>query len=145
MYDESPKIDIDKVRARKNKVISNLTGGLGQLAKRRNVTVIQARGSFVDSKTLKLEGDHKSIPDGGTLTFDTCILATGSVPAMPPSFRINSDRVMDSTGALALEDIPENLLVVGGGYIGLEMGSVYAQLGSKGQRRRIDGRSSARC
>jgi dihydrolipoamide dehydrogenase len=131
VYQESPKIDIDKVRARKNKVISNLTGGLGQLAKRRNVTVIQARGSFIDSTTLKLEGDHASIPDGGTLTFDTCILATGSVPAMPASFRIGSDRVMDSTGALALEDIPENLLVVGGGYIGLEMGSVYAQLGSK--------------
>mgnify|MGYP001211447591 CR=1 FL=1 len=95
------------------------------------MTVIQARGSFIDSTTLKLEGDHESIPDGGKLTFDKCILATGSVPAMPPAFRIDSDRVMDSTGALALEDIPENLLVVGGGYIGLEMGSVYAQLGSK--------------
>ena len=131
VYEEKPKIDIDKVRARKDKVISNLTGGLGQLAKRRNVTVIQARGSFIDSTTLKLVGDHKSIPEGGTLTFDTCILATGSVPAMPPAFQINSDRVMDSTGALALADIPETMLVVGGGYIGLEMGSVYAQLGSQ--------------
>ncbi|MGI9474777.1 MAG: FAD-dependent oxidoreductase, partial [Rubripirellula sp.] len=74
-YNEKPKIDIDKVRARKDKVISNLTGGLGQLAKRRNVTVIQARGSFIDSTTLKLEGDHDSIPEGGVLTFDTCILA----------------------------------------------------------------------
>lgn len=130
-YDGAPKIDVDKVRARKDKVIDNLTGGLAGLAKRRKVTVIQARGSFIDSTTLKLEGDHESIPEGGTLTFDKCILATGSVPAMPPAFDIGSDRVMDSTGALALKDIPETLLVVGGGYIGLEMGSVYAQLGSK--------------
>ena len=130
-YNENPKIDIDKVRARKDKVISDLTGGLGNLAKRRNVTIIQARGSFLDSTTLKLEGDDPSIPDGGTLTFDHCILATGSVPAMPPAFDIGSERVMDSTGALQLADIPETLLVVGGGYIGLEMGSVYAQLGSK--------------
>lgn len=131
VYDEQPKIDIDKVRARKDKVISNLTGGLGQLAKRRNVTVIQARGKFVDSTTLELEGDSDTIPEGGRLTFDHCILATGSVPAMPAAFDIGSDRVMDSTGALDLVDVPETLLVVGGGYIGLEMGSVYAQLGSK--------------
>lgn len=131
VYDETPRIDIDQVRARKDQIISNLTGGLGQLAKRRNVTVIHARGSFLNSTTLKLEGDHPSIPDGGTLTFDHCVLATGSVPAMPPAFRIDSDRVMDSTGALALADIPETMLVVGGGYIGLEMGTVYARLGSK--------------
>lgn len=131
VYDEKPKIDIDKVRARKDKVISNLTGGLGQLAKRRNVTVIQARGTFLNSTTIQLEGDHDSIPEGGQLTFDHCILATGSVPAMPPAFDIGSDRVMDSTGALELKDIPESMLVVGGGYIGLEMGSVYAHLGTK--------------
>ncbi|MEM1068280.1 MAG: dihydrolipoyl dehydrogenase [Planctomycetota bacterium] len=130
-YNEKPTIDIDKVRARKDQVIGNLTGGLGQLAKRRNVTVIQAKGSFVNSTTLKLDGDHDSIPEGGHLTFDHCILATGSVPAMPPAFDIGSDRVMDSTGALDLVDIPETLLVVGGGYIGLEMCSVYARLGSK--------------
>ena len=131
VYAEKPQIDVDKVRARKDQVISNLTGGLGQLAKRRNVTVIQARGSFIDSTTLKLEGDHESIPEGGVLTFDHCILATGSVPAMPAAFRIDSDRVLDSTGALALQDIPETMLVVRGGYIGLEMGTVYARLGSK--------------
>jgi dihydrolipoamide dehydrogenase len=130
-YAGKPDIDIDKIRARKDKVISNLTGGLGGLAKRRNVTVIQARGSFINSTTMKLEGDHESIPEGGQLTFDHCILATGSVPAMPPAFDIGSDRVMDSTGALALADIPETMLVIGGGYIGLEMGSVYARLGSK--------------
>ncbi len=128
---QKPKIDIDKVRARKEQVISNLTGGLAGLAKRRKVNVIQARGSFVNSTTLKLDGDHESIPDGGQLTFDQCILATGSVPAMPAAFDIGSDRVMDSTGRWKLADIPETMLVVGGGYIGLEMGSVYAQLGSK--------------
>lgn len=130
-YGERPEVDIDKVRARKDQVISSLSGGLGSLAKRRKVRVIQARGSFVDSTTLRLEGDHESIPEGGQLTFDHCILATGSVPTMPPAFDIGSDRVMDSTGALALADIPGSLLVIGGGYIGLEMGSVYARLGSQ--------------
>jgi dihydrolipoamide dehydrogenase len=125
------KIDIDVVRERKNKVISNLTGGLQQLAKRRNVTVIRARGTFENSTTLLLEGDDPSIPEDGKLTFDHCVLATGSTPAMPPSFAIGSDRVMDSTGALELADIPKRLLVIGGGYIGLEMGTVYANLGSE--------------
>lgn len=127
----TPKIDIDKVRARKEKVIETLTGGLGQLAKRRNVKVIRARGKFENSTTLILEGSDPSIPEGGRLTFDYCVVATGSVPAMPPAFNIGSSRVMDSTGALALADIPEKLLVIGGGYIGLEMGTVYAHLGSK--------------
>lgn len=126
-----PSINIDKVRARKEKVISTLSGGLGNLAKRRNVTVIKAKGVFENSTTLRLEGDDESIPEGGKLTFNHCVLATGSVPAMPPAFKIGTDRVMDSTGALELADIPETLLVVGGGYIGLEMGSVYANLGTK--------------
>ncbi|MFN3191622.1 MAG: dihydrolipoyl dehydrogenase [Aureliella sp.] len=126
-----PTVDIDKVRARKEKVIDSLTSGLGKLAQRRNVTLIQARGIFENSTTLRLEGDHESIPDGARLTFDHCVLASGSVPAMPPNFKIGTDRVMDSTGALELKDVPEKLLVVGGGYIGLEMGSVYANLGSK--------------
>ncbi|EMI46364.1 dihydrolipoyl dehydrogenase [Rhodopirellula sp. SWK7] len=130
-YEGAPKINVDTVRARKEKVITNLTSGLGNLAKRRGVKIIQARGSFISSNEIKLEGDHESIPEGGTITFDHCILATGSVPAMPPSFNIGSDRVMDSTGALNLKDIPETLLVIGGGYIGLEMGTVYANLGSK--------------
>lgn len=128
---ETPKIDIDKVRARKEKVISTLSGGLAQLSKRRNVKVIKARGRFEGSNVLALEGNDESIPEGGKITFDYCIIATGSVPAMPPAFNIGSSRVMDSTGALALEDIPQKLLVIGGGYIGLELGSVYANLGSK--------------
>lgn len=130
-YAGKPNIDIDKVRAQKDQVIKNLTGGLGNLAKRRKVNVIQARGTFVNSTTISLEGDHESIPEGKQITFDHCILATGSVPAMPAAFDIGSDRVMDSTGALNLVDIPDTMLVVGGGYIGLEMGSVYANLGTK--------------
>lgn len=126
-----PKIDINKVRARKEKVIETLSGGLAQLAKRRNVKVIRARGRFENSTTLILEGSDTSIPEGGKLTFDYCVLATGSVPAMPPNFKIGSDRVMDSTGALNLSDIPSKMLVIGGGYIGLEMGTVYAHLGTQ--------------
>ena len=126
-----PSISIDQLRARKEKVISTLSGGLKQLAKRRKVNVIQARGVFENSTTLKLEGDDKSIPDDRRLTFDHAVLATGSIPAMPPAFDIGSDRVMDSTGALALAEIPDTMLVVGGGYIGLEMATVYAQLGTK--------------
>lgn len=130
-YPDAPKIDVNKVRARKDKVIENLTGGLGQLAKRRGVKVIRARGSLTSSTSMQLEGDDPSIPEGHSLTFDHCILATGSIPAMPPAFDIGSDRVMDSTGALALADIPKTLLVIGGGYIGLEMSTVYAHLGSR--------------
>lgn len=126
-----PTIDIDKVRARKDKVIATLSGGLGQLAKRRKVNVITARGTFENSNTLLLEGDDESIPEGGKLTFDKCILATGSSPAMPGAWKVDSDRVMDSTGALELADIPQTMLVIGGGYIGLEMGTVYANLGTE--------------
>lgn len=126
-----PRLDINKIRERKEKVIATLTGGLKQIAKRRKVNVIHARGIFENSTTLRLEGEDASIPEDKTLTFDHCILATGSTPAMPPAFKIGSDRVMDSTGALALADLPETLLVIGGGYIGLEMGTVYAQLGTK--------------
>jgi dihydrolipoamide dehydrogenase len=126
-----PKLDVAKMRARKEQVVDTLTGGLMQLAKRRNVRVINARGIFVDSQTLQLEGGDPKTYDSERLTFDHCILATGSVPAMPKMFQIKSPRVMDSTGALALEEVPETLLVVGGGYIGLEMGTVYAELGSK--------------
>ena len=127
----APKIDVNKVRARKDKVIDTLTGGLSQLAKRRNVKIIKARGKFENSTTLLLEGDDPSIPEERKITFDFCVVATGSVPTMPPAFDIGSSRVMDSTGALALADIPGKLLVIGGGYIGLEMGTVYAHLGSK--------------
>ncbi|TWU30186.1 dihydrolipoyl dehydrogenase [Bythopirellula polymerisocia] len=125
------KLDVDTMRARKEKVIDTLTGGLAQLAKRRNVRVVNARGIFVDSQTLQLEGGNPETYESQRITFDHCILATGSVPAMPKMFSIGSPRVMDSTGALKLEEVPKSLLVIGGGYIGLEMGTVYAELGSK--------------
>ncbi len=127
----SPQIELDKLRSRKEKVISTLSGGLGGLAKRRKVSVIKAHAKFLDAKTLTLEGDDASIPAGNKLTFDHAIIATGSVPAMPGAFDLNSDRVMSSTGALDLVDIPETMLVIGGGYIGLEMGTVYAHLGTR--------------
>lgn len=126
-----PRFCIEKMRERKEKVISTLSGGLAQLAKRRKVRVIQARGVFVDSQTLQLEDGDRSTYDSARLTFDHCILATGSVPSMPKAFQLDTDRVMDSSGALDLPDVPERMLVVGGGYIGLEMGTVYAELGSK--------------
>jgi len=123
-----PTVDIDAVRSRKEKVIAALTGGLGQLARRRNVNVVQGQARFTASNTLEVALDA-----GGseTLSFDHCILASGSRPARIPAFDIGSPRVMDSTGALELADIPESLLVIGGGYIGLEMGTVYAELGSR--------------
>ena len=127
---EKPAIDLDAMRQRKEKVIETLSGGLGQLASRRKVQRIHARGVFVDSQTLQLEGGDPSTYESARITFDHCILATGSTPAMPKAFDIGSQRVVDSTGALELRDIPARLLVVGGGYIGLEMGTVYAELGS---------------
>ncbi|MFN0056529.1 MAG: dihydrolipoyl dehydrogenase [Planctomycetales bacterium] len=123
-----PRIDLAALRGFKNGVIDKLVGGIGQLAKSRGVTLRQARATFADSQTLILTD-----PDGGTsaLRFRDCILATGSSPAMPALFPKDDPRVMDSTGALELQEIPGRLLVVGGGYIGLEMGSVYAALGSR--------------
>jgi len=127
-----PKFSIDKIRERKEKVIATLTGGLGQLAKRRKVKVVNARGVFVDSQTLQLEGGDPATYGGdGRITFDHCILATGSSPTKIPSLSLDSPRMLDSTSALELPDVPKSLLVVGGGYIGLELGSVYATLGSK--------------
>lgn len=125
-----PSIDLGALRARKDKVISTLTGGLATLARRRNVTVIQGAARFTNSTTLEVAGTEPGAASQ-TITFDHCILASGSRPARIPAFDIGSDRVMDSTGALELADVPESLLVVGGGYIGLEMGTVYAELGSR--------------
>src|ERR1700683_876319 len=123
-----PKVEIDKLRSFKESVVKKLTGGVGELCKARGVKLIYARGRFLDSDTLQLNRPRGS---RGTLTFGKAIIATGSSPVVPPIFAINDPRVMDSTGALELPDIPERLLVVGGGYIGLEMGSVYAAIGSK--------------
>ena len=123
-----PDFNVDKLRAFKNRVVGQLTGGVKQLCKARGVQLIQARGTFENSGALRLEHADGS---AGKLTFDHCIIAVGSRPALPRLFDIGDPRVMDSTGALDLPDIPGRLLVIGGGYIGLEMGSVYAALGSK--------------
>lgn len=124
----SPKIDLDKLRTFKSNVVSKLTGGLGQLAKQRKVKYLRGTASFVDSRSLsvkKQEGGEEK------LRFDNIIIATGSRPVRIPGVSIDSPRVMDSSGALDLPDIPKSLLVVGGGYIGLELGTVYAALGTK--------------
>jgi dihydrolipoamide dehydrogenase len=123
-----PKIDLDRLRAFKTKVVNQLTGGLGQLSKQRKITYVQGTASFVDAKTLEVTtGAGKK----DSLTFEHAIIATGSAPAKVPGLTIDSPLVMDSTTALDLPDIPKSLLVVGGGYIGLELGSVYAAMGTK--------------
>jgi dihydrolipoamide dehydrogenase len=123
-----PKIDLDRLRAFKTKVVTQLTGGLGQLSKQRKITYAQGEASFKDAKTLEIKRENG---ETDTLTFAHAIIATGSQPAKVPGLSIDSPRVMDSTSALDLPDIPKSLLVVGGGYIGLELGSVYAALGTK--------------
>lgn len=123
-----PKIDLDQLRSFKEGVVGQLTGGIEQLGSMRGVRMIRGRAKFVSADTLEI---NRHDGETETLSFEHAIVATGSQPTMPGFFNIGDDRVMDSTGALALKDIPERLLVVGGGYIGLEMGSVYAALGSK--------------
>src|SRR6202167_2326758 len=125
----APKIDLAKLRGWKESVVKKLTGGLGQLSKQRAVRFLQGKASFVNSTTLKVT----QTAAGGeeNLTFDRIIIATGSRPTVVPSLQLDSPRLMDSSGALDLPDIPKTLLVIGGGYIGLELGSVYATLGTK--------------
>jgi dihydrolipoamide dehydrogenase len=123
-----PEIDLARLRAWKESVVGQLTGGTGQLAKQRKINYLQGRASFLDAHTLKIE---KAGGDAETLAFQHAILATGSRPATIPSLALDSERVMDSTSALELKDIPKSLLVIGGGYIGLELGTVYAALGSR--------------
>lgn len=127
----NPQVELEKLRGRKDKIIATLSGGLSGLAKSRKVRVVRGSARFTGPAAIAITGDDASIPEGGQLTFDHCIIATGSTPAMPAAFRIDSPRVMDSTGALRLDDVPATLLVIGGGYIGLELGSVYAALGTR--------------
>jgi len=123
-----PAIDLDRMRAWKDDVVEKLTGGLGQLTRRRKIRYIRGRAAFAGATSLEIETE-----DGKRhgLEFEHAILATGSRPVALSGFPENSDRLLDSTSALDLQDVPRRLLVVGGGYIGLELGSVYAALGSK--------------
>ena len=123
-----PKIDLDKLRAFKDNVVKRLTSGTGQLVKLpQGASTSRACAEILDPHNLDVK-----LTAGGEdrLQFEHAILATGSVPAIPPMLKVDDPRVMDSTAALDLPDIPKSLLVVGGGYIGLELGSVYATLGS---------------
>jgi dihydrolipoamide dehydrogenase len=122
-----PTIDVGKLRTWKEGVVRKLTGGLGDLCKRRGVTFVQGRATFVDATMLSVQttpGEEQR------LTFAHAIVATGSRPTILPHLTLDSPRLLDSTSALALSDIPRTLLVIGGGYIGLEMGLVYAALGT---------------
>jgi dihydrolipoamide dehydrogenase len=123
-----PKIDLPRLRLWKEGVIKKLTGGLGQLSKQRAVQYIQGLAAFENSNTLRIK---KADGSEQSLTFDRIVIATGSRPSVIPSLKLDSPRMLDSTSALDIQDIPKSLLVVGGGYIGLELGSVYAALGSK--------------
>jgi dihydrolipoamide dehydrogenase len=117
-----PEIDADALRGWKDKVVGRLTGGLTQLAKQRKVQVIHGTASFASANHLELD-------NGETIGFRKCIIAAGSEPAMLPGLPKDS-RIVDSTGALELDPVPERLLVIGGGIIGLEMACVYSSLGS---------------
>jgi dihydrolipoamide dehydrogenase len=123
-----PKIDVARLRSWKEGVVRKLTEGLGQLSKARKIHYLEGRARFENSSTLRV-----SRVNGGeeSLAFDYILIATGSRPAIIPSLKLDSPRMMDSTGALELGEVPPTLLVIGGGYIGLELGSVYAALGSK--------------
>jgi len=122
-----PKININKLRAHKETVVGKLTGGLKQLAKQRKVEIVQGYGRFTSANSIEVEAD-----DGKkqTIAFNDCIIAAGSQVTKLPFIPWDDPRVMDSTDALELEEIPKNLLVVGGGIIGLEMATVYDALGA---------------
>jgi dihydrolipoamide dehydrogenase len=124
---EKPKVDLERLRVWKNSIIDRLANGIDGLAKKRNVTVINGRGYFEDSQTLRVETSTGQ----KFINFNHAIIAVGSSPSMPKAFDLGNPRIMTSNEALEIEDIPETLLIVGGGYIGMELGTVYATLGSK--------------
>ena len=123
---EKPDINSQKLRTWVDKVVGQLTGGLGALAKQRGVQVVHGHGQFLDAETLSVVQDDKETK----VSFRDAIIAAGSRPATLP-FLPDDPRIVDSTGALTLSDIPERMLIIGGGIIGLELGTVYHELGSK--------------
>ncbi len=122
-----PKIDLKGINSFKSKVVGKLTGGLAGLAKQRKVTVVHGVGEFVDQNTLQVDNNGEST----RISFENCIIAAGSQPTEIPPFPNDDPRLMDSTDALELKDVPKKLLIVGGGIIGLEMATVYHALGSE--------------
>ncbi len=122
-----PQIELEKLRAWKNSIVEKLAAGVSYLAKKRGVRVLTGRGYFEGSRTLRVETEEGQ----RFVTFEKAIIAVGSNAALPKLFDLGNPRIMTSTEALEVEEIPEDLLVVGGGYIGMELGSVYANLGSK--------------
>ena len=123
-----PRIDVEALRGWKNSVVDRLTGGLGQLTKRRKVEYIQGTATIRDAHTIDV---NRAGGGAETISFDHAIVATGSRPAVIPAFDLDTPRVLNSKTALDLESVPQSMLVVGGGYIGLELGSVYAALRTK--------------
>jgi dihydrolipoamide dehydrogenase len=124
---DSPKLDLEKLRAWKNSIVQKLSQGIAGLAQKRGVQVIHGRGHFEDSHTLRVETEAGQ----QFIQYEKAIVAVGSKPALPKAFDLGNPRVMTSTEALEIEEVPEDLLVIGGGYIGMELGTVYANLGSK--------------
>lgn len=122
-----PKINLKKMKEWKDGIISTLASGIGQLAKKRNVDVVKGNAHFESPTMIRVELDKGQV----FIEFDMAIIAVGSRPALPAAFDLGSHRIMTSTEALDLSDIPDSLLVIGGGYIGMELGTVYANLGSK--------------
>ncbi len=123
-----PKIDLGQLNAWKDRVVGKMAGGLTQLVDARGIHYVQGSARFLDSGNLRIDRMAGGVED---LAFDYGILATGSRPAAVPPLTIDNDRVLDSTGALDLSDIPRTMLVVGGGIVGLELGTVYAALGTR--------------
>jgi dihydrolipoamide dehydrogenase len=123
---EKPRLDLNQMRVWKESILDKLAGGISMLAQRRNVQVMQGRGYFENSNTLRVE----TAEGQKFVTFEKAIIAVGSKAAMPAAFDLGNPRIMTSSEALEIEEIPKDLLVVGGGYIGMELGTVYATLGS---------------
>tara|TARA_Y100000590_G_C15677400_1_gene998551 strand:- start:130 stop:1548 length:1419 start_codon:yes stop_codon:yes gene_type:complete len=126
IFFSSPKIDINKIRSWKNSLIKNLNKGIFQLAKVRNVDIIYGNATFVSDSQLIIETETES----KTITFENCIIATGSIPRTIKNIPNNHPKIINSTKALEFDEIPKKLLIIGGGYIGLEMGSVFNAMGS---------------
>ncbi len=123
----APALDLQKLRAWKESIVHKLSQGIAQLAQKRGVEVLSGRGYFEDSNTLRLETEAGQ----QFITYEKAIIAVGSKAALPKAFDLGNPRVMTSREALEIEDIPQDLLIVGGGYIGMEMGTIYAALGSR--------------